>query len=441
MEFLFQIGLVFLLVFLNGYFVASEFALVAVRKTRIDELAKKGNVSAKLLQKALKELDSYISATQLGITLASLALGWIGEPAIAHFLEPFFHFLPQKEAFLTSHTLAIIFAFSIITFLHIVLGELAPKSIALQKSETTSLLIITPLVIFARTFRPFIWFLNAAGQLVLKLFGFRAPSGHQLIHSEEEVKMILRQSEEGGAIPTKEVEMVYNVFQLGDIPVRHVMIPRTDIIAFNVATSLSEITKKLARHSHSRFPVFENSIDNIIGFVHVKDIYRELLKHDERTKLSKFEIVRKIIYVPEVKKIDKVLQEMRKKRIHLAVVNDEFGGTAGIVTLEDIIESLVGEIEDEFDQPVQQILRQKDGSYIIDGTVLIREIQEKFNLALKGQGYTTVGGLVFGLLGHEPKVGEAVQISNITLTVKDIEGKRIKSLLLRKSNKKTNKNK
>lgn len=439
MEFVFQIGLVLLLVLLNGYFVASEFALVAVRKTRIDEIAKKGNVTAKLLQKALSELDSYISATQLGITIASLALGWIGEPAIAHVIEPFFHFLPQQEAFLTSHTLAFIIAFSIITFLHIVLGELAPKSIALQRSEATSLFIIPPLILFAKIFRPFIWFLNAAGQLVLKAFGFRAPSGHQLIYSEEEVKMILRQSGEGGAIPTKEIEMVYNVFQFGDIPVKHVMIPRTDIIAFNVATTLSDVTKKLTSHPHSRFPIFENSIDNIIGFVHVKDIYKELLKQGERTRLSQLDIVRKIIHVPEVKKIDKVLQEMRKKRIHLAVVNDEFGGTAGIVTLEDIIESLVGEIEDEFDQPIQSIIKQKDGSYILPGYLLIKDLQEKFKLPLKGQGYTTVGGLVFGLLGHEPRVGDAVQISNITLEVKAIEGKRIKSLTLQKNHRKRTK--
>jgi CBS domain containing-hemolysin-like protein len=435
MEFLFQIGLVFLLVFLNGYFVASEFSLVAIRRTRIDELAKKGNVTARLLQKALTELDSYISATQLGITLASLALGWIGEPAIAHFLEPFFHFLPQQQAFLTSHTLAIIVAFTTITFLHIVLGELAPKTIALQRSEKVAMLIIAPLILFTKVFRPFIWFLNAAGQLVLKIFGFRALPGNQLIYSEEEVKMILRQSGEGGAIPTKEVEMVYNIFQLGDIPVKHVMIPRTHIIAFNITTPLYEVIKKINRHPHSRFPVFENSIDNITGFIHVKDVYKELLKKGEGITISKLEIVRNIIHVPEMKKIGSVLQDMQRKRIHLAAVNDEFGGTAGIVTLEDVIESVVGEIEDEFDQPVKQIVRQKDGSYLVDGYALIKDIQEKFHLALKGQGYTTVGGLVFGLLGHEPKVGEIVEISNISLEVKELEKNRIKALILRKKRK------
>jgi putative hemolysin len=438
MEFFFQIGLVFLLVLLNGYFVASEFALVAVRKTRVEELAKKGNVTAKILSKALQDLDSYISATQLGITLASLALGWIGEPALAHFIEPWLTFLPSDAAFITAHTLAVTIAFTIITFLHIVLGELAPKTVALQRAEATALIIITPLVLLTRIFRPFIWILNSAGQLVLKLFGLHAPSGHQLVHSEEEIKMILTQSREGGAIPPREAEMMQNVFQLGEIPVKSVMVPRTDIVAFPVATRLGEIIKKIENHPHSRFPIYENSVDTIIGFIHVKDIYREMLRKGEQIRLAQLDIVRKIISVPEGKKIDAVLQDMRKKRIHLAIVNDEFGGTSGVVTLEDIIESLVGEIEDEFDQPLKEIIRQKDGSYLIEGHTLISTVMEKFHLPVKGQGYTTIGGLVFGLIGHEPRIGDVVQIGNLTFEVKMTEGKRIKSVLLRRSKKKQN---
>lgn len=435
MEFLLQIGLVLLLVFLNGYFVASEFALVAVRQTRIDELANKGHRTALILQKALDELNSYISATQLGITIASLALGWIGEPAIAHFLEPYFHFLSYEGAMITANTLAVAIAFALITIFHIVLGEVVPKSIALQRPERIAILIIYPLFIFSKVFQPFIWLLNTAGQLVLNLFGFSSPKGNRSVHSEEEVKMILRQSSEEGKIPQKEVEMVYNIFQLGDIPVKHVMIPRTDILAFSSMTNLDEIIKKISHHPHSRFPVYENSIDNIIGFVHVKDLYQELLKQGDNVRLSKLNIIRKIITVPEVKKIGTVLQDMRRKRIHLAVVNDEFGGTAGVVTLEDIIESIVGEIEDEFDQPVQDIIRQTDGSYHVEGHTLIEDVQEKFHLPLKGQGYTTVGGLVFGLLGHEPRIGDVVEISNLTLEVKEIEGKRIKLLKIRRNKK------
>lgn len=432
MEFYFQIGLVLLLVLLNGYFVASEFALVAVRKTRIAELARKGNVTAKLLQRALGDLDNYISATQLGITLASLALGWIGEPAIAHFLEPFLYFLPSKSALITSHTVSVILAFSTITFLHIVIGELAPKSIALQRAESTALVIITPLMVFSKLFKPFIWFFNKSGHLVIRLLRITPATDHEGLHSEEEVRMILRQSSAGGVLSPKEVEMVYNVFQLGDIPVKVIMVPRTEILAFNITTPLRLVVKKIELHPHSRFPVFENSIDNVIGFIHVKDIYRALIKKGGDMSLTQLKIIRDVITVPEIKKIDAVLQEMRRKRVHLAIVSDEYGGTAGVITLEDIIESLVGEIDDEFDRPNKDIALQKDGSYIVQGYTPIEDMRKKFNLTLKGLGYATIGGLVFGLLGHEPRVKDEVEISNLHMEVLQIEGKRIKTLKLKR---------
>lgn len=436
MEIIIQLGFVILLVLLNGYFVASEFSLVAIRKTRIDELVKKGNVTAKLVQKALIDLDSFISATQLGITLSSLGLGWIGEPAIAHFIEPYFTFLPKNAAFLTAHTVSVIIAFTIITFLHIVLGELAPKTIALQRAEITSMFIIAPLTVFTKIFSPFIWILNGAGSMVLKLFGFTAPTGHQLVHSEEEIRMILAQSAQGGVIPKKEVEMLYSVFRLGDIPVKQIMVPRTDIVAFNVSTYLKEIIKQVKLHPHSRFPVYEHSIDTVIGFVHIKDIYSEVLKSKKEKRLSETKLVRIIMGVPETKRIDEVLLDMRKKRVHIAVVNDEYGGTAGMVTLEDIIESLVGEIQDEFEQPLYDMQKQKDGSYLVDGLSAIEKIQSKFNLSMKGQGYTTIGGLVFGLLGRQPEQGDTVQIGNIIFQVEKIEGKRISTLRLRKESRK-----
>lgn len=433
MEFIFQIGLVLLLVLLNGYFVASEFALVAVRKTRVDELARKGSAQAKVLQGALQNLDNYISATQLGITLASLGLGWAGEPAIAHAIEPLITFLPSDAAVITAHTLSIIIAFAIITFLHIVLGELAPKSVALARSESTSLVIITPLIIFAKIFRPFIWILNSSGQLVLKMFGLKAPSGRQLVHSEEEIRMLLSQSAEEGAIPSKEVDMVNKVFQFGDTPVKYVMIPRSDILAFDNSSVLADVVKKIERHPHSRFPVYDDVIDAVIGFVHIKDIYRELLKHGEDKKLSDINIIRTILVIPQTAKIDSVLQDMRQKRIHIAVVSDGFAGTSGIVTLEDIMESLVGEIEDEFEDAVVNIARQKDGTYLVKGHTLISTFQEKFPLSIKGQGYTTIAGLVFGLLGHEPRIGDIVEIGKFVLKVEEIEGKRIKTLRLSKA--------
>ncbi len=350
MEFIFKISLVILLVLLNGFFVASEFALVSVRKTRIQELANKKHLQAKILLKALDNLDHYISATQFGITLASLALGWLGEPAIAHFLEPYFGFFPPALSFLTAHTLAVIIAFSIITFLHIIVGELAPKTVAIQKAEKTAFLIITPLIVFTKIFNPFIWLLNKSGQLLLRILGFNPSGEKHIIHSEEEVKMILSQSGEGGDITKDEIEMVYNVFQFGDISAKKVMVKRGAILAFEIDSSLKEMAEKIEDYPHSRFPVFEKSLDSIIGFVHIKDIYRELLKNGEDSKLENIKIIRKIINVKEVDKLDDVLEEMQRKRVHVAVVRNQEGSTAGIITLEDILESLVGEIEDEFDK-------------------------------------------------------------------------------------------
>lgn len=429
MTFLFQIILVVLLVFLNGFFVAAEFALVAIRRTRIEELAKKGAASAKLVLKALNELESYISATQLGITLASLGLGWIGEPAIARFLEPFLSFLPSEASFITAHTLAVIIAFSLITFLHIVFGELAPKTIALQKSEATSLFIIAPLMLFTNIFRPFIWVLNGAGSLVLKSFGFSAPLAHQLVHSEEEIKMILAQSAEGGAIKKHEGEMIHKILSLGDIPVKNIMMSRTEIKAVSADIDMRELKTLVRRSNLSRYPVYKGTIDTILGYVHEKDI-NKFKTHNEAILLLKSGIIRQIINVPEGQRIDDVLYAMRKKRVHMAVVNDEYGGTAGIVTLEDVLESIVGEIYDEFDKTEVEIKKQPNGTYLVNGLVSTQSIRRKFNLSIKGQGYVTIGGVVFGLLGREPRVGDVVQIINLELKVNEVEKKRIKTLIL-----------
>lgn len=377
MEIIFQIGIVFLLVFLNGFFVASEFALISVRKTRIDELVKQGSKPAKLVQKSIAHLNTFISATQLGVTLASLGLGWAGEPAIAHFLEPFFNnYLPDNFSVISAHGIAIIIAFSIITFLHIVLGELAPKTIALQKAELTSFFIIAPLTLFATVFKPFIWILNGAGILVLKLVGFSAPLGHQLVHSEEEIKMILAQSVEEGELEKREVEMVYSVFKLGDIPVKNVMVPRKKIISFDKDTPISKVIKMTHKYPHSRFPVFENTIDSIIGFVHIKDIYINLISDKkfisvrdfhkkflgikrEKKKLADLKIIRKIPHVKETERIDDVLVLLRRKRVHIAVVNGKNNKTVGIVALEDVVEKLVGEINDEFDEIEKKVVSKK----------------------------------------------------------------------------------
>lgn len=451
MEIIPQLLLVLILVLLNGFFVASEFALVSVRKTRIDELVNKGSKPARLVQKSIANLDTFISATQLGITVASLALGWIGEPAVAHFLEPLLaSILPQNAAIISSHGLSITIAFAIITFLHIVLGELAPKTVALQRAEITSLLIIAPLSIFTTVFKPFIWILNSAGNLVLKMIGLTAPSAHQLVHSEEEIKMILAQSAEEGAIGKEEAEMVYSVLKLGDVPVKQIMIPRTEIIAFDIETTIRTVIKIAEQNLHSRFPVYSKSIDNIVGFVHVKDIYRsalqemnvssiinlpkdlyrKVLKRDEDKRISQTKTVRQILQVPDSRRIDDVLLDMRRERVHIAVVNDEYGGTSGIVTLEDIVESLVGEIQDEFEKPVKDIEQLKNGKFLVDGLTSVERVSKKFGLGLKGQGYATIAGFVFGLIGRSPKPGNRIRLGNTIMQVNETDGRRIKNILL-----------
>lgn len=363
-----QLLLVTLLVLLNGFFVASEFALVSVRKTRIDELVKQGNKSAMLVQKAIKNLDTFISATQLGITIASLGLGWVGEPAVARLIEPILsNFLANGLATISAHAISFTVAFSLITFLHIVLGELAPKSIALQKAEPTSLWIIRPLSLFAIIFKPFIFILNGAGILVLKVVGFKAPSRHSLVHSEEEIKIILAESAQEGAIEKEEAEMVYSVLRLGDTPVRKIMIPRSRIIAFEKDTPLKHVIKVSQRHPHSRFPVYGESIDHIVGFVHIKDVYRNILSQgkfetlkelylnfllrNREKRLSKMGVIREIPKISEMTKMDDAMILLRERRVHMAVVRDENKRTVGIVTLEDLVESLVGDIHDEFEVP------------------------------------------------------------------------------------------
>ncbi len=428
MSFLLQLLLILFLIFLNGFFVASEFSLVSIRRTRIAELVKKGRKRAKLVHKALKDLDNYISSTQLGITFSSLALGWIGEPALAAFLEPFLKFLPHTAAVVTANTAAVIIAFIVITFLHIVLGELSPKSIALQQTEKTLLLVIGPLYVFTKLFQPFIWVLNQSGLLVTKALGFQGIKPGQLVHSEEEIKIILTQSQEGGAIAKDEARMLYNVFRMSDLTVKQIMVPRTEIIAFSETRVIKDLLKDIENYPYfSRFPIYRGTVDTVIGFIHLKDLYK-IPQKSENLTVKQAKIIRDILFVPEIKKVDEVFLQMRLKRIHIAIVNDEFGGTDGVVTMEDIIESLVGEIEDEFDRPQVEIQKQSGGSYLVDGRTNIEKIRNKFKLSIKGQGYTTIGGLIFGLIGREPRPGEKIYLGNLLFIVEKVEKKQIKLL-------------
>lgn len=362
-----RVGLVIILILLNAFFVASEYALIAVRKTQIDVLAKKGSKRAKLVQKSISNLTTFISATQLGVTIVSLALGWIGEPTVERILEPLFHaLLPADIAIVSTNGIVIVLAFIIITFFQIIFGELMPKTIALQKAETTTLVTILPLLVFTNIFRPFVWMLNLVGSFCLRVIGFSQALQRQSVHSEEEIELILAQSAKQGAIEKKEAEMAHSVLRFGDVPVRQIMIRRSEIIGFEKNTPLDKVISITQKNPHSRFPVYEKSLDAIIGFIHIKDMYRNLLiqtplvslkelyirflRKNEKRTLAQLRITRKIPHLSATERIDDVLRTMQREQVHIAVVANKQGKTIGIVTLEDILENIVGEIEDEFEQ-------------------------------------------------------------------------------------------
>jgi CBS domain containing-hemolysin-like protein len=414
---------VFFLVLANGFFVAAEFALVSVRQTRIAELLRQGNRNARWVKRAIDDPDRFIAATQLGITLASLGLGWIGEPALGHMLQPIIDLFPREIETEVSHSLSSGLAFAIITFLHVVVGELAPKSIALQNPERTSLVVAQPTVWTAWIFKPAIWLLNGTGNLLLRILGIHPASAHELVHSPEELKMLASASAESGIVKDSEEEMIHAVFEFGDMLVRHVMIPRTEMIAVPVDATVDEMIQVAIKHPYTKFPVYEISVDHVVGIVHLKDLVR--VRHgDGQDGLTAKELMRDAIFIPDTARLDDLLGRFRARKRHIAIVLDEYGGTAGSVTLEDLIEEIVGEVSDPFDsEPEIQAL--PDGSSSIDGLTLIDEINEYFGLDLSDPYYDTIAGYILGQLGRLSQVGDTIQVDGIELRVTAMDGLRI----------------
>ncbi|MGH7504108.1 MAG: hemolysin family protein, partial [Longimicrobiales bacterium] len=364
-----RLGLAFLLVAANAFFVAAEFALVGSRRTRIEALARAGNRRAKLAHSAIKRLDHYISGTQLGITLASLGLGWVGESTFASLLMSLFSGLPAPFDVIATHAVAGTIAFAIITFLHIVLGELAPKSLALLMPEATSLWTAGPLIVFSRLFAPFIAVLNGTANLLLRSVGLRAPTEMERVHRPEELEMLLTQSYEHGLLGEEPVEMIRGVFHLSETTAAEIMTPRTEVIALPVETTLDEAADFILEQGHSRYPLFEESIDRILGVILARDVWRA--QRNGGAELT--EIMREPIFVPDTKSIEELLRDMQDGQSHMAVVVDEFGGTAGIVTIEDVVEEIVGEIDDELDERAPEVEEMPDGSIQLNGQIAISE--------------------------------------------------------------------
>jgi CBS domain containing-hemolysin-like protein len=425
------------LVAANGFFVAAEFSLVKVRKTRIDQLVAEGKGAARVVQREIDHLDNYIAATQLGITLASLSLGWIGEPALAYLIEPLFKaFLPAGAATTAAHTIAIIVAFTIITTFHIVLGELVPKSIALQRAEATALFVARPLMIFNRLFRPFIIMMNGLGNLVVKVFGMQTNANeHGSVHSVEELEMLVTQSREAGVLDQSEEVLLRRVFDFSDKSANSVMMPRTEIVGIPKNITLEELVKVAAEEHYTRLPVYDSSLDNIIGILHVKDLFsvvHQNFSYNGQTAFDVTKIMRKVLKVPETVSLEDLLARMKREQVHLTVVIDEYGGTAGIVTIEDILEEIVGAVGDEFDTVEEgqkpEIQALPDGTTLVSGLVTITTFAERFGLSLPDTDYETIAGYVFGELGRTPEIGDKIAVQNYEIRVEEMDGLRIDRL-------------
>ena len=433
---IFNLFIIAFLLFSNGFFVASEFAMVKVRKTRIEQLVNEGNFNAKIALEALKDLDKFIAAVQLGVTISSIGLGWVGEGTLAHIIEPVFAFLPGIGKNIATHTASVSIAFALITFFHVVLGELIPKSIALEYTEKTALWVARPMQFLTFIFNPFIWLLNGFSNFVLKAMNIPHSHKGSLVHSTEELDMLVNASYDGGVLNETEKDMLHNVFKFSDLTAKQVMVPRTDMVCIPVDMPMEELNKLAAENQYTRYPVYEEDIDHIIGLVHVKDLYSLSIK-DEVCPISK--ILREVLLVPETITMDNLVLEFKKRKGQMAIVVDEFGGTSGLVTLEDVIEEIFGDVQDEFDEEEEQqedIVEVAPNTYIANSMMRVDDFAEYFNIDEKeidDEDIDTIGGLVVKLLGRLAEINDRAELHNLTFIVKEVDGARITKLEIIKS--------
>ncbi len=413
----------------NGFFVASEFALVSVRQTRIKELAQDGNSTAELTLSALNELDKYIAAVQLGITISSIGLGWVGEATLAKIIHPLFDFLPYVTNTVATHSVAVAIAFAIITFLHVVIGELMPKSIALQYPEKTTLFITRPMHFITKLFTPFIFLLNGMGNQILKLL--KIPPAHPVnsIHSEEEINMIIDQSYQGGVLNETENFLLKNILKFTDLSAKEIMVPRCDVVSIPNNIDLVTLEKEILENQYTRYPVYENNFDNIIGILHVKDLYSCMMQNKN---FILNDMLRKPVLVTETITADKLLKEFKNNKTEIAIVIDEFGGMSGIITLEDVLEEILGDVQDEFDEEELDIKKVSDNKYIINGLLRVEDFFDFFKIEQEENEVETVGGFVQKRLGRLAKVNDEFNIDNVKIKVLELKGRRIKKLLAEK---------
>ena len=413
------------LVLLNAVFVAAEFSLIRVRSTRISELVAEGDWRARAVQLAQEHLDAFLSATQLGITLTSLGLGWVGEPAFAHMLAPVFEGMGIASPVVVRNV-SVAIAFALITFLHIVVGELAPKSYAIRAGERVALWLAWPMRVFQLLFAPALWFLARSSSGILRLLGVRADTT-ELAHSEQELRLLLAESHRLGEITAEKRKLLENIIDYTDRTAKHVMIPRADIAYLSLARSLDENLAVISQTSHTRFPLGTLDIDHVVGMIHVKDLF--LRRAELRTSEDLLPLKREILFVPETRSLDALQRDFQQRRTHMAIVVDEYGGTAGLITLEDVIEEIVGDIQDEFDREPPRVQETPQG-LVFDGLTLIEDAADRLAVTFPASPeVSTLGGFVTERLGKIPRQGDRVTIPGLDLTVVEMRGRRVTKIL------------
>jgi CBS domain containing-hemolysin-like protein len=416
---------ILLLVVTNGFFVASEFALVSVRRTRLEARAAAGNRNARAALRLLDNPTTFISAVQFGITLASLALGWIGEPTVAALLEPIASTIASEgRVGYVAHVMAIVIAFSVITFLHIVLGELMPKMIALERAESIALFCSGPLALFARVFSAPLWIFNSVGSSLGRLIGLKSTLDHAAVYTETELRQLIDVARDSGYLRAEERRLIHRVFEFSDTLVREAMVPRTEMAAISVDSTLEQITVAFDRFRYSRLPVYRESLDDVIGFIHSKDVMPYLLC-PEKFRIE--DVIQPPVYVVNTARLEDVLRQMQKAKAHFGFVVDEHGGLEGIITLEDLLEEIVGDISDEHDEEVnEQITPDGDNKYILAGGLAVRDLNRRLKLSLpESENYTTIAGFLMTEAGHVLKPGDIIEYNGLQFEVDRVERRRV----------------
>ncbi len=427
---LFELILVILIIFANAFFVAAEFAIVKVRSTQIQPLADNKNQRAKIAMKILANQDAYLSASQVGITMTSLGLGWVGEPVTAKLLSPVFVWLGMTNE-QTIHTLSVIVGFIFLTFLHISLGEQAPKMLAIKSPKSVSLIVAIPLNLFYISFKPIVWLLNHAANMILRVIGIQQVPDSDRINSEEELRLLITEGRKSGAIDQTEHQLIEKIFEFNDKQATEIMVPRNHMVAIDIDDSREKIFLLVTEEGFSRLPVYKDTIDNIVGIIYTKDL---ISAAEHRELIAIQDIIRPAFFVSSTKLIGNMLKEMQRNKVHMAIVVDEYGGVEGLVTIEDIIEEIVGEIQDEYDvDETQEVVNEKSGVYLVNPIISIENFNKKFKSDIpEDTDYQTLNGFLQKVTGHIPEVYERIDFKGMSFVVTKKSGNRILQVRVQK---------